>query len=308
MSRHSGPDATQELYKANNGSQLDSAVAEELKAGYVMFSIGDFARIGGVSVRTLRYYEEAGLLIPAAVDPTTGYRSYSAHQLPRLHRIIALKDLGLSLRQLAPLLDELSAEQLRGMLLLKRAELREQLTEDLARLDRVEGRLRHIESEDHMPIDVVLKEIPEFRAAVIRCAQPDLDFYTMVPVVQPTFVELHKRLLDADVRTVGPLFLFYEPGYEDKLIPNVAVDVGDQPVPVDDLVTEVTLPAIIAATTVHRGRPGHDVIGPLYAQLARWAEDHGYSVRGPGRDLMIGPLEEGGSDFVTEHQLPIEKV
>jgi DNA-binding transcriptional MerR regulator len=131
MSRYSGPHATQELYKANNGSQLDSAVAEELKAGYVMFSIGDFARIGGVSVRTLRYYEEAGLLIPAAVDPTTGYRSYSAHQLPRLHRIIALKDLGLSLRQLAPLLDELSAEQLRGMLLLKRAELREQLTEDL---------------------------------------------------------------------------------------------------------------------------------------------------------------------------------
>jgi hypothetical protein len=71
------------------------------------------------------------------------------------------------------------------------------------------------------------------------------------------------------------------------------VDIGDQPVP--------------AATTVHRGQPGHDVIGSLYAQLARWTEDHGYSVRGPGRDLMIGPHEVGGSDFVTEHQLPISK-
>ena len=81
---------------------------------------------GGVSVRALRYYEEAGLLAPAAVDSTTGYRSYSAHQLPRLHRIVALKDLGLSIRQLAPLLDELSAEQLRGMLVRKRAELQEQ--------------------------------------------------------------------------------------------------------------------------------------------------------------------------------------
>jgi DNA-binding transcriptional MerR regulator len=273
-----------------------------------MFSIGDFARIGGVSVRTLRYYEEAGLLQPAAVDPTTGYRSFSAYQLPRLHRIIALKDLGLSLRQLAPLLDELSAEQLRGMLLLKRAELRGQLAEDIARLGRVEGRLRHIESEDQMPIDVVLKEIPALRAAVIRCAQPDLDFYTMVPVVEPAFAELHQRLHDADVRTVGPSFVFYDAVSEDTLIPNVAVDVGNQPVPVDDLVTEVTLPAITAATTVHRGQPGHDVIGPLYAQLARWAEDHGYSVQGPGRDLFIGPLEEGGSDFVTEHQLPIEKV
>jgi effector-binding domain-containing protein len=159
-----------------------------------------------------------------------------------------------------------------------------------------------------MPIDVVLKEIPAFRAAVIRCAQPGLDFYTMEPVVQPAFVELHKRLHDADVRTVGPPFVFYEPVSEDTLIPNVAVDIGDRPVPVDDLVTEVTLPAITAATTVHRGRPGHDVIGPLYAQLARWAEDHGYSVHGPGRDLFIGPFEEGGSDFVSEHQLPIYKV
>jgi len=272
-----------------------------------MFSIGDFARIGGVSVRTLRYYEEAGLFIPAAVDPTTGYRSYSAHQLPRLHRIVALKDLGLSLRQLAPLLDELSAEQLRGMLLLKRAELREQLAEDQRRLNRVESRLRHIEKEDHMPVDIVMKEVPAFRAAVIRCAQPDLDFYTMGPVVQPAFLELSRRLQVADVRSVGPLFVFYEPVSEEHLIPNVAVDVGDQSVPVDDLITEVILPAITAATTVHRGRPGHDSIGPLYAQLARWAEDHGYSIHGPGRDLFIGPFEEGGSDFVTEHQLPIYK-
>ena len=273
-----------------------------------MFSIGDFARLGGVSVRALRYYEEAGLLAPAAVDSTTGYRSYSAHQLPRLHRIVALKDLGLSIRQLAPLLDELSAEQLRGMLVRKRAELQEQLAEDQARLDRVESRLRHIERENEMPIDIVLKEIPALRAAVIRCAQPDLDFYTMTPIVGPAFTELTKRLHDAHVRSVGPLFLFYEPVSEDILIPNVAVDVGDQPVPVDDLVTEVELPAITAATTIHRGRSGHDEIGPLYAQLARWAEDHGYSVQGPGRDLLIGPFKKGGDDFVTEHQLPMEKV
>jgi DNA-binding transcriptional MerR regulator len=76
-----------------------------------MFSIGDFARLGNVSVRTLRYYEEVGVLLPAAVDPTTGYRSYSAYQLSRLHRIVALKDLGLSLRELAPLLDDLSCEE-----------------------------------------------------------------------------------------------------------------------------------------------------------------------------------------------------
>lgn len=46
-----------------------------------MFSIGEFARLGGVSVRTLRHYDEIGLLRPATVDQDTGYRGYTADQL-----------------------------------------------------------------------------------------------------------------------------------------------------------------------------------------------------------------------------------
>ena len=78
-----------------------------------------------MSVRTLHHYEAVGLLTPAAVDPATGYRSYNASQIARLHRIIALKELGLSLRQLQPLVEDLDAQQLRGMLQLKRAELQD---------------------------------------------------------------------------------------------------------------------------------------------------------------------------------------
>ena len=59
-----------------------------------MFGIGEFARLGTVSVRTLRHYEEIGLLCPARVDPETGYRCYSPAQLEQLNRIIALKELG----------------------------------------------------------------------------------------------------------------------------------------------------------------------------------------------------------------------
>jgi DNA-binding transcriptional MerR regulator len=92
-----------------------------------MFSIGEFARFAGVSVRTVRYYDEVGLLPPVAVDPATGYRSYGADQLARLHRIVALKELGLSLRQLQPLLDDLDPTELRGMLQLRRAELEDRV-------------------------------------------------------------------------------------------------------------------------------------------------------------------------------------
>ena len=63
-----------------------------------MFRIGEFAQIAQVSGRQLRFYDQLGLLPPAHIDPQTGYRYYSIRQLPRLNSILALKELGLSLR------------------------------------------------------------------------------------------------------------------------------------------------------------------------------------------------------------------
>jgi DNA-binding transcriptional MerR regulator len=66
-----------------------------------MLKIGDFSSLAQVSIKTLRYYDERGLLSPAHIDPETGYRYYSASQLSQLHRILALKDFGFSLEQIA---------------------------------------------------------------------------------------------------------------------------------------------------------------------------------------------------------------
>ncbi len=95
-----------------------------------MFKIGEFSRLTWVPVKTLRYYDELGLLKPVEVDPFTSYRYYSASQLPRLNRILVLKDLGLTLEQIRLILEEdLTAEQLRGMLYRRQAELRQQIEE-----------------------------------------------------------------------------------------------------------------------------------------------------------------------------------
>ena len=81
-----------------------------------MFKIGDFSKLIQVSVKKLRYYDEIGLLKPVQVDRFTGYRYYSFEQLPRLNRILALKDLGLSLEQIVQLLNEaVPANTIRGM-------------------------------------------------------------------------------------------------------------------------------------------------------------------------------------------------
>ncbi|MEJ2753733.1 MAG: helix-turn-helix domain-containing protein, partial [Chloroflexota bacterium] len=70
-----------------------------------MFKIGEFSQLGQVSTRMLRHYDKMGLLQPSYTDEWTGYRYYTIEQLSRLHRIIALKDLGLSLAQIADLLN-----------------------------------------------------------------------------------------------------------------------------------------------------------------------------------------------------------
>src|SRR5262245_65879140 len=121
-----------------------------------MLNIGDFARHGRVSVRMLRHYDAIGLLRPANVDPHSGYRGYEVAQLSRLNRVVALKDLGFTLEQVASIIDDkVGIDELRGMLRLRRAELENQLGADRARLAAIEARLRSIETEGAMPTDDV---------------------------------------------------------------------------------------------------------------------------------------------------------
>src|ERR1700752_3441463 len=108
-----------------------------------MIKIGNFARLSQVSVVTLRYYDEMDLLKPVKVDTFTGYRFYSADQLPRLNRILALKDLGFSLEQIKLMLaDGLSLDQLRSMLTLQHSQVEKRLADEQERLHRIESRLR----------------------------------------------------------------------------------------------------------------------------------------------------------------------
>ncbi len=62
-----------------------------------VLKIGEFSRLSQVTVKTLHHCDELGLLQPAHIDQFTGYRYYTVEQLPRIHRIMALKELGLSL-------------------------------------------------------------------------------------------------------------------------------------------------------------------------------------------------------------------
>ena len=142
-----------------------------------MFRIGEFAQIAQVSSRQLRFYDQLGLLQPAHIDAQTGYRYYSIRQLPRLNGILALKELGLSLEQIGPLLkDEISPTELRAMLTLKRAEVERSLREEETRLRHIESRIAQIDRHGGTEgFDVILKSVEPTPFLSLHCSCADMD-------------------------------------------------------------------------------------------------------------------------------------
>jgi DNA-binding transcriptional MerR regulator len=271
-----------------------------------MFTIGDFARHGRVSVRMLRHYDALGLLQPAYIDRLTGYRWYEARQLSRLNRIVALKDLGFTLEQVGSILDDkVSAEELRGMLRLRRAELQAQVTAGVARLAQVEARLEIIEREGAMPADdVQVKRIPAVRVAEVTGTAGGFEPESIAPVIGPLYDELRGLLERAGIVPVGPPVAYYEdPPGGDGVLVHAAMPVNAD-LPGGPAFSIVDLPEIEqAATIVHHG--SMDNVVPTIQTMARWIEANGYRSAGYNRELYI----EIGADpdaWVTELQEPID--
>ncbi|WP_433598980.1 MerR family transcriptional regulator [Nocardia sp. CA-135953] len=269
-----------------------------------MFSIGDFARHGRVSVRMLRHYDAIGLLRPDRVDAATGYRYYEGGRLARLNRIVALKDLGFTLEQVGRILDDMvDTAELRGMLALRRAELEQQIRGDRARLVQVETRLRIIEKEGAMPAnDVVVKSIPAVRVAELTGIAADFEPQTIGPVVGPLFDQLCTRLEQAGVAIVGPAIAYYEEQLDGSVHVHAAMPVNVEPAASYEFAI-FDLPAVPqAATVVHRGSMD-EVLEP-WQSLGKWIDANGYRSAGPAREVTLEHTKDP-SGWVTELQEPI---
>jgi DNA-binding transcriptional MerR regulator/effector-binding domain-containing protein len=274
-----------------------------------MFSIGEFARLGAVSVRTLRHYDEIGLLPPAKVDPATGYRGYSAEQLRLLNRIVALKDLGLSLAQARQLVDGITLEELQGMLMLRRAQLEQELEAHRNQLLGVEARLRYIAREGAMPADdIVVKKIPAMGVVAIAAPAPAFGPENIVPVVNQSRAQFDQLGICDLVKEAGPLMIFYEHDNYTDVTVFLALPVAEQPAELPPPAQYLVLPEIEAAVAVRNG-PAASIFPMVYHDLARWAEDHGYEAHGPGREIWVNEIDDIADvdQQVFEIQLPFTR-
>ncbi len=273
-----------------------------------MFKIGDFSKLSQVSVKALRYYDELGLLKPVEVDRFTGYRYYSADQLPRLNRILALKDLGLTLDEIGALLDDgLPAAQVRGMLRLKQVEARGRVEEERARLARVEARLRQIEEEGKMPTyEVVVKRVPVQRVASIR------DILPTYAQQDHLWGELYAYLGQNRVQFAGPcLTVYHDPEYRERDVnaevcqPIAGNPRGSERIKVYDLPAVETMVSV-----VHKGP--FTTLNQAYSAIMSWVQANGYRLCGPDREIYLqtaadGKIRQDDPSYVTEIQIPVEK-
>lgn len=263
-----------------------------------MIKIGDFSRICQVPVSTLRYYADQGLLPPAQVDPFTGYRYYTLDQLPLLHRIVALRDLGLSLEQIGLVLREkLATTEIRGMLRLRHAELSQQIADEQARLARVAARIRQIEQEGTMSgYDVVLKEVAPQPVAGIRQIIPHYG------AIGPLFDELYAYLGRHGAGGLAAT-IDHNEGYMERDPDMEAAVYLQGEVPASERVKVYTLPAATVASTIHKG--AWEGLNAAYTALMAWIEPSGYRVVGESRELYLH-MAESPDGHVTEVQIPVQ--
>lgn len=276
-----------------------------------MFSIGEFARHGRISVRMLRHYDSIGLLRPAHVEPASGYRFYEAAQLADLNRIVALKDLGFTLEQVGSILAEhVSAAELRGMLRLRKAEIEVQIEAETSRLARVEARLLSIEDQGRIPVDgIVVKRLRAVRVAELTGIAASYQPEDITPVIGPLYAQLWPRVCGAGLPS-GPAIAYYaDSGARAGAVTvHAAVQVTAEPGDLDGLsaaqLSLAELPEVArAATITHHG--SMDDVLPTGQALARWIDANGYQSVGYPRELMVewSPDRE---HWVTELQQPVQ--
>ena len=276
-----------------------------------MFRIGEFAQIAQVSGRQLRFYDQLGLLQPAHVDQQTGYRYYTIRQLPRLNSILALKDLGLSLEQIGPLLDrEMSPAELRSMLTLKRAQLERSLQEEEARLRHIESRIAQIDREGKADgFDVIVKSTPPTPFLAVNCSCDNMD----------EVVRMVRTVAEEGTRQI-------KPALRDKLVVVARNDVDAEKLDLDigfsltrpsnasvriagDLVLRATeLPAIETMATLVR--PGTNAESHTsFGTVGRWIEANHYEIAGPCREIFLEPITgpPGFEGALVEIQFPVRK-
>jgi DNA-binding transcriptional MerR regulator len=250
-------------------------------------------------------------LQPSHTDSRTGYRYYSIRQLPRLNTILALKNLGLSLEQIAPLLEkQISPSALRAMLIMKRAQVERALQEEESRLRHIESRIAQIDRNGGVEaFDVVRKSVPSTPFLSLNCVCENMDeVVRMVSMVaedggRQIRHTLRDKLIVVAHNDRDDEKLNLDIGFSLTRASNASVRIAG------DLVLRPTdLPAVDTMATIVR--PGTNPESHAsFGAVGAWIEANDYEIAGPCREIFLEPITSppGFAEALVEIQFPVRK-
>ena len=269
-----------------------------------MYRIGLFSKINKVTVKTLRYYDETGLLNPAYVDPENGYRYYTSTQLPRLHKIIALRQIGFSIDEITAILN---GRNINVIFNLRKRELEGIIEESNRQLAQITHYLEKMKEDFNMSYEVALKELPEVLVYSKRMVIPNYDYYfEIIPRIGQEVAEANPGIKCA---VPEYCFVIYHDGEykENDIDVEFCEAVTAFGVDTESIRFKKIERVPTAACVYHQGP--YRTIGNAYAQLFKWIDENGYTPSDKPRESYIDGTwnKENEMDWLTELQVPILK-
>ncbi|MGY1747813.1 MerR family transcriptional regulator [Modestobacter sp. SYSU DS0511] len=262
-----------------------------------MLAIGEFSRLTHLSVRTLRRYHDAGLLEPATVDPASGYRYYTADQIPTAQVIHRLRELDVPLPDVQRILRSPDPRTRAGLV----ADHLQRLESELERTRSAVASLRRLLRPEPPPLEVELRAVP---ATTVAAVEDDVAHEEVLAWYAGAMAELD-AVVHEPTGVPGGLYdnALFEEGHGHVLVYRPASDP-----PRSGRVHPVTLPAAELAVTTHAGE--HDDIDVTYGELGAWVVANALAVAGPVRETyLVGPRDTADpSAWRTEIGWPVFRV
>ncbi|AVK83799.1 MerR family transcriptional regulator [Lysinibacillus sp. B2A1] len=273
-----------------------------------MLSIGEFSKICGVSTKTLRYYDEIGLIKPDGINAENGYRYYSIRQLKRMLFINRLKSYHFSLEEIKTILEleeDQSEEKLCTALHRKKHEIQEklksfeyllhQLNHDISDLEKGVPIMSYLDD-----IEVQLVETKPMNILSKRLMMRSDDYE--VGYVR-YFNELYEKIATEKLTLLGkPMTIYHSPDY------NPVGNDTEFAIPIKEVVSGARdLPGGLCAKSILKG--AYPELTSVYANLMKWMDHEGYELILPPYEIYItDPNQTKNSEnYVTEVYFPIKK-
>ncbi|MEM6730840.1 MAG: MerR family transcriptional regulator, partial [Myxococcota bacterium] len=255
-----------------------------------MMPIGRFSRSCRLSIKSLRYYAQVGLLVPAHVDPSTGYRYYTADQAKDAVLIGMLRGLDVPVERVRRLLAA-NAEERKLVLEQERDRMASEIQKRKRALDSIERLVAH---GDLVPYDHIEVRREPSHTVAVRVGESRAE--TLVEDGGQLVMDLFEELQALGRGYENPVMCINEdPDRSGRIAVKACIGVSE---PVPDLITE-TLPEVEVAWLVHRG--SYDTLGLAYHALDAWSQSRGHARAAPMREVYLNdPGEVAPEDLLTE--------